>query len=126
DVERRIGKRGVALYSPALAWRETEAHFSADPSAEKLFHKITPSTWIDPWLRPAQCLHQAIDLIVVPSVRKGQQFVDERLHPAVVRFHVANMNTPIQKEWQHQAGPFDLVVFGLVVEIAQLGFPHIL
>ena len=105
---------------------KTEAYFSAGLSAEKSLHKITPSTWIDPWLRPAQCLHQAIDLIVVPSVRKGQQFVDELLHPAVVRFHVANMNTSSQKEWQHQGGPFDLAMFGLVVETAQLGFLHIL
>src|SRR6266478_1066301 len=99
------------------------ALFSADLSAEKSLHKITPSTWIDPWLRPAQCLHQAIDLIVVPSVRKGQQFVDKLLHPAVVRFQVANMNTSSQKEWR---GPFGLAMFGLVVETAQLGFLHIL
>src|SRR5437762_2649026 len=112
--------------SDQLAGREKEAYFSADVSAEKLFHKITTSTWIDPWLRPAQCLHQAIDLIVIPSVRKGQQFVDEPFHPAVVRFHVANMNTSSHKEFQHQGGPYDLVLFGSMIETAQLVFVHVL
>ena|SRR5580765_367361 len=87
-------------------------------------NRITPSTWIDPWLRPAQCLHQAIDLIIVPSVRKSQQFVDELLHPVIARFHIANMNTSSQEDWQHEGGPLDLVIFGLMVETAQVGFPH--
>ena len=47
------------------------------------FGKIVDVRVIAP-LRPAQKLHQTVDLIIVAPMRKRHQFVDETLYPGVV------------------------------------------
>ena len=89
------------LMLPILAYRLQEKEYGGlKPSIRTRLRKLAQLLAEDPTANVAplpeikpgtrllrQWRGDTHEVSVVPSVRKGQQFVDELLHPAVVRFH---------------------------------------